>query len=234
MNNTPDPSFLQFDQLIDSHLNLLTHLLHQSQQSQLPTPQHKTFLLSLQTHYQTHVNHPLLSLRTLTSHQRVLLDLIPTTPIPPPPFLPLNDDTIDAVAYTPPLTIAIGTLHLSPQSLSATPSPRRYANAPLGHHTASQENRTSPLPKRFKFCAIRFGRTNNIIICRSWSECATHVLGYPNAQYKSFIPRTLNHAPLNSPRENILHSTTPRCPRTRPYSISHVAQKRLQYCADGT
>jgi hypothetical protein len=39
MNNTPDPSLLQFDQLIDSHLNLnlLTHLLHQSRQSQLPT-----------------------------------------------------------------------------------------------------------------------------------------------------------------------------------------------------
>ncbi len=40
-------------------------------------------------------------------------------------------------------------------------------------------------PKRFKFYAIRFGRTNNII-CRSWTECSPHVLGYPNAQYRSF------------------------------------------------
>ena len=178
MNNTHTDS-LSFEQIIDSHLNLITRLIHQAQRADPPTTQHLTLLLSLQSHYQTHIDHLFDSLTTLTAHQRHLLTLIPTTPLPPPPFLPLNDTLVDAVVYVPP--ISVESLSLS----SSNASSRQYPNAPPGHHTASQENPTSPLPKRFKFYAIRFGRTNNII-CRSWTECAPHVFGYPNAQYKSF------------------------------------------------
>jgi hypothetical protein len=178
MNNTHTDS-LSFEQIIDSHLTFITRLITQAQRAEPPTTQHLTLLISLQNHYQTHIDHLFDSLNTLTSHQRDILTLIPTTPLPPPPFLPLDDTLVDAVAYIPP--IAVETLSLS----SSNSSPRQYPNAPPGHHTASQENPTSPLPKRFKFYAIRFGRTNNII-CRSWTECAPHVLGYPNAQYKSF------------------------------------------------
>ena len=162
MNNT-HPDSLSFEQIIDSHL---------------------TLLISLQNHYQTHIDHLFDSLNTLTIHQRDILNIIPTTPLPPPPFLPLDDTLIDAVAYLPPISVEPISVEPVSSSSSHTP-PRQYPNAPPGHHTASQDNPTSPLPKRFKFYAIRFGRTNNII-CRSWTECAPHVLGYPNAQYKSF------------------------------------------------
>ncbi len=178
MKNTHTDS-LSFEQIIDSHLTFITHLITQAQRAKPTTTQHLTLLISLQNHYQTHIDHLFDSLNTLTSHQRDILTLIPTTPLPPPPFLPLDDTLVDAVAYIPP--IAVETLSLS----SSNSSPRQYPNAPPGDHTASQEKPTSPLPKRFKFYAIRFGRTNNII-CRSWTECAPHVLGYSNAQYKSF------------------------------------------------
>jgi hypothetical protein len=178
MNNTHTPP-LSFDELIDSHLTSLTRLISNAQQAQPPTPQHLTFLISLQTHYQTHIDHLFDSLHAITLHQRALFNIIPTTPLPPSPFLPLQDTLVDAIAYTPP--ISVESLSIS----SSTSSPTRYPNASPGHHTASQDNPTSPLPKRFKFYAIRFGRTNNII-CRSWTECASHVLGYPNAQYRSF------------------------------------------------
>ncbi len=178
MNNT-HTSPLSFEQIIDSHLSFITHLISQVQQAQPPNPQHLTLLISLQTHYQTHIDHLFDSLNTLTLHQRALLNLIPTSPLPPSPLLPLEDTLVDAFAYTSP--ISIEALSIS----SSNSSHIRYPNAPPGHHTASQENPTSPLPKRFKFYAIRFGRTNNII-CRSWTECAPHVLGSPNAQYRSF------------------------------------------------
>jgi hypothetical protein len=178
MNNTHTSS-LSFEQIIDSHLTFITHLISQAQQAQPPSPQHLTLRISLQAHYQTHIDHLFDSLNTLTLHQRTLLNLIPTTPRSPSPSLPLEDTLVDAIAYTPP--ISVEALSIS----SSDSSPRRYPNAPPGHHTASQENPTSPLPKRFKFYAIRLVRTNNII-CRSWTECAPYVLGYPNAQYRSF------------------------------------------------
>jgi hypothetical protein len=79
MNNT-HTSPLSFEQIIDSHLTFITHLISQAQQAQPPTPQHLTLLISLQTHYQTHIDHLFDSLNTLTLHQRALLNLIPTTP----------------------------------------------------------------------------------------------------------------------------------------------------------
>ena len=85
MNNTHTDS-LSFEQIIDSHLNLITRLIHQAQRADSPTTQHFTFLLSLQSHYQTHIDHLFDSLTTLTAHQRHLLNLIPTTPLPPPPL----------------------------------------------------------------------------------------------------------------------------------------------------
>ena len=182
MNNT-HPDSLSFEQIIDSHLTFLTNLITQAQQAEPPTTQHLTLLISLQNNYQTHIDHLFDSLNTLTIHQRDILNIIPTTPLPPPPFLPLDDTLIDAVAYLPPISVEPISVEPVSSSSSHTP-PRQYPNAPPGHHTASQDNPTSPLPKRFKFYAIRFGRTNNII-CRSWTECAPHVLGYPNAQYKS-------------------------------------------------
>jgi hypothetical protein len=182
MNNTHTDS-LSFEQIIDSHLTFITHLITQAQQAETPTTQHLTLLISLQNHDQTHIDHLFDSLNTLTLHQRDILTIIPTTPLPPPSFLPLDDILVDAVAYIPPPSVEA--LSLSSSNSSPRQSPRQYPNAPPGHHTASQENPTSPLSKRFKFYAIRFGRTN-IIICRSWTECAPHILGYPNAQYKSF------------------------------------------------
>jgi hypothetical protein len=177
MNNTHTPP-LSFDELIDSHLTSLTRLISNAQQAQPPTPQHLTFLISLQTHYQTHIDHLFDSLHAITLHQRALFNIIPTTPLPPSPFLPLQDTLVDAIAYIPPISV-------ESLSISSSTSSPTHPNAPPGHHTASQDNPTSPLPKRFKFYAIRSGRTNNII-CRSWTECASHVLGYPNAQYRSF------------------------------------------------
>ncbi len=116
MNNIPNsnaPS-QQFHQLAYRfpHTSTSLHVLDQFQQAQHPTPQHERILFFLQTQYQDHVSHLVQSLRSLTSHQRTLLDLIPSTPLPPPPFLPLGDDIVDAVAYTLPLTVE--SLVLSP------------------------------------------------------------------------------------------------------------------------
>jgi hypothetical protein len=128
------------------------------------------------------------------------------------PFLPSEDTLVDAIAYTPP--IPIDSLSLSPQLSSSDSSPRRYPNAPPGHHTASQENHTSPLPKRFKFYAIRFGRTNNII-CRSWAECASTSSATLTHNTNPSLP-----TPKPSPTYAKLHLSTPddkTCP-TQPLS----------------
>jgi hypothetical protein len=118
MNNTHTDS-LSFEQIIDSHLTFITRLITQAQRAEPPTTQHLTLLISLQNHYQTHIDHLFDSLNTLTSHQRDILTLIPTTPLPPPPFLPLDDTVVDAVAYIPP--IAVEALSLS----SSNSSPRQ-------------------------------------------------------------------------------------------------------------
>ncbi len=118
MNNTHTDS-LSFEQIIDSHLTFITRLITQAQRAEPPTTQHLTLLISLQNHYQNHIDHLFDSLNTLTSHQRDILTLIHTTPLPPPPFLPLDDTVVDAVAYIPP--IAVEALSLS----SSNSSPRQ-------------------------------------------------------------------------------------------------------------
>jgi hypothetical protein len=199
ITTNPENTSLQFHSLIDSHLDLLTHLLDAAQNDSNPNPQHTQIILSLETQFQEHITHLLHSLRTYTTTQRILLGFIPTV-----------EPTIEAIAYTP--SVTMDALSLSSSSSSPnTPSPtRQYPNAPSGHHTASPSNPSnpsSPLSQRLKFYAIRFEMTNNLI-CRSWSERAQPVLGYPNAQYnKAFTPHNEGLACL-SPRNHVSLSRT--------------------------
>ncbi len=137
MNNTHTPP-LSFEEIIDSHLTLLTRLISNAQQAQPPTPQHLNFLISLQTHYQTHIDHLFDSLHTLTLHQRSLFNIIPTSPLLPSPFLPLDDDLVDAIAYTPP--ISVESLSIS----SANPSPTIPQRTPWPPHCQSRKPHFPP------------------------------------------------------------------------------------------